>query len=488
MSKFATSKLFIDGELVEAEGGRTYPNITPWTGEVIGEAADASLSDLDKAIAAARRAFDETEWSRDHKARLDMCERFKDAIGALRDEIGEMAMAEAGCGIAQVFTVQRDKPISMMDEALELARNFEWEEYRGQGEMFGVVSDRYVWREAVGVVGAITPWNVPLSVNLAKVFPALCAGCTVILKPAPDTPYLGAVLGQAALNAGLPAGVFNVITSSSKAEIGEALVKDKRVDMISFTGSTPVGKQIMAAAADQVKRVFLELGGKSASIILDDAAFAENVAGGAWVLFHAGQGCAHLTRILVPESRYQEAVEILTPIFQHFPYGDRNSPEQVMGPVISAVQRDRILGHIERAKAEGARIAAGGGCPANLSQGGFFVEPTLIVDVNNDMRIAREEVFGPVQILIPYKDEEDAIRIANDSDFGLSGAVCGVDKEALTRIARRLRTGTIGINGGNYLSGVMPFGGYKQSGIGRENGVEGFEEYLEAKAVGIRAD
>ncbi len=485
--RFPTTRLFIDGAMAAAEGGRTYPNVTPWTGERIGEAADAGLADLDLAVAAARRAFDETEWSRDHARRLDLMERFHDALVARRDEIGAIATAEAGCTSAQLYTAQRDKPIELMGETLELARAYAWDEYRGSGEFFGITSERYVWREAIGVVGAITPWNFPLAVNLAKVFPALCAGCTVVLKPAPETPYLGVMLGQAASDAELPAGVLNVVTSSSKAEIGEALVRDPRVDLISFTGSTAVGKRIMSVAAEQVKRVFLELGGKSASIILDDEKFAENVASGVWVLYHAGQGCAHLTRLLVPRARYDEAVGILTPLFRGFPYGDSASPEQVMGPIVSEAQRQRVLDHIEAAKREGARVAAGGGQPGHLHPGGFFVEPTLIVDVDNAMRIAREEVFGPVQVLIPYDDDEDAIRLANDSDYGLSGAVYGADSARVERIARRLRVGTLGINGGNYLAGTMPFGGYKQSGIGREGGIEGFEEYLETKAVAFRS-
>jgi aldehyde dehydrogenase (NAD+) len=355
----------------------------------------------------------------------------------------------------------------------------------GVGEMFGFKSRRKLWKEAVGVVAAITPWNMPTQINLAKMFPALAAGCTVVLKAAPDTPMLAALLGELAVEAGLPAGVLNVITSSSNAEIGEALVKDARVDSISFTGSTVVGKRIMANASERVAKVFLELGGKSANIILDDADVAVAAARGAGSMYHAGQGCAAITRIVVPKSRYEEAVAGLKAALESVQYGDAEAPTQVMGPLISEKQRERVLNYIEIGKAEGARLVTGGGIPAHTDKSGFFVEPTLFADVTNDMRIAREEIFGPVLVLIPYEDEEDAIRIANDSPYGLSGAVNSASPERAMKVARRIRSGTFSINGGVYYGGDAPFGGYKQSGIGREMGAAGFEEYLEMKTVAM---
>ena len=485
MSLFPDTMLLIDGELRIAEGGATYPDISPWDGTEIGRAADASAADLDKAIAAARTAFDDTDWSRDHAGRLTVLRRYANIIKANRDRFAELARHEQGAAGGAVYGPACDAPLGMLDFTLELADSYEWEEDLGVGEMFGFKSRRKVWKEAAGVVAAITPWNMPTQINLAKMFPALAAGCTVILKAAPDTPMLAALLGELAVEAGLPAGVLNVITSSSNAEIGEALVKDPRVDIISFTGSTGVGKRIMANASDRVAKVFLELGGKSASIILDDVDVAAAAARGAGSLYHAGQGCAAITRILVPKSRYEEAVAGLKAAFESVQYGDLDSPMQVMGPLISEKQRERVLGYIEIGKAEGARLVTGGGVPAHTDKGGFFVEPTVFADVTNDMRIAREEIFGPVLVLIPYEDDEDAIRIANDSPYGLSGAVNSASPERALKVARRIRSGTFSINGGLYYGGDAPFGGYKQSGIGREMGVAGFEEYLETKTVAM---
>jgi aldehyde dehydrogenase (NAD+) len=350
----------------------------------------------------------------------------------------------------------------------------------------GVPSRRYVWKEAAGVVGAITPWNVPLQINLAKCFPALAAGCTVILKPAPETPWLATVLAEIADKTDMPPGVFNVVTSADPAVVGEQLVADPRVDMISFTGSTGVGKRIMTVAADQIKKVCLELGGKSAFIVLDDADFAKVIPTSAFfVLYHAGQGCASFSRLLVPRNRYEEAIGMLKTAFEATPFTDPTSDQQIMGPLISARQRERVLEYVRIGQAEGARLVTGGGVPEGKT--GFYVQPTLFADVHNKMRIAQEEIFGPVLVVIPYEDDEDAIRIANDSPFGLSGGVATASTERGLAIARRIRTGTYGVNGGNFFAADTPFGGYKQSGIGREMGREGFEEYLETKSVGVPA-
>jgi aldehyde dehydrogenase (NAD+) len=348
-------------------------------------------------------------------------------------------------------------------------------------------SARRIVREPIGVVGAITPWNFPFMLNLSKIVPALAAGNTVVLKAAPDTPWSATYIGKLAAEfTDMPAGVFNVIASSDPASAGEALTTDPRVDMISFTGSTAVGKRIMANGADTLKKVFLELGGKSANIVLDDADFSSIMPSGAMVCMHSGQGCAITTRMLVPRSRYQEAIDLLVPAFETFPYGDPDSDANMMGPLINARQRDRVLGYIEKGKEEGAKLLVGGKRPAHLDKG-FFVEPTLFVDVDPDSTIAQEEIFGPVLSVIPYEDDDDAVRIANNSKFGLSGAVNGSSLERSLGIAKRIRAGTIAVNGGQYFGPDSPFGGYKQSGLGREHGMQGFEEYLETKTLGLPA-
>jgi aldehyde dehydrogenase (NAD+) len=480
------SLLYIDGKFVPAKSGKTYPNIAPATGEVIGTAADGSTEDMDAAIAAARRAFDGSDWSTDRGLRLKVLTQFRDGLHANRERIKDLAVAEAGAPLGCIPGPQRDAPISFVDFGLETLRTYPFERELPVANTMGVPSRRLVWKEAGGVVGAITPWNVPFQINLAKCFPALAAGCTVVLKPAPETPWLATVLGEIADKTDMPPGVFNVVTSANPAVVGEQLVADPRVDMISFTGSTGVGKRIMAVASEQIKKVFLELGGKSAFIVLDDADFAKVVPTSAFfVLYHAGQGCASFTRLLVPRNRYEEAIGMLKAAFEAMPYTDPTDPTQIMGPLISARQRERVLDYIRIGKEEGARLVTGGGVPEGKT--GFYVQPTVFADVHNKMRIAQEEIFGPVLVVIPYDDDEDAIRIANDSVFGLSGGVASASTERGLAVARRIRTGTFSVNGANYFAADTPFGGYKQSGIGREMGREGFEEYLETKSVAIPA-
>ena len=482
------AKLYIDGVLRSAAGGKTYDNIGPWTGEVVGKAADASREDVDAAIAAARRAFDETDWSTQHAFRHKLLTKYRDLLFANRDRLIEIVRHEAGSAMGAAFSAQVNGALEGASTLVDIFPTVQWEEDRGRRSQYGVDTDRVVVHESVGVVGAITPWNVPLYVNLAKVVSGLLAGCTVILKPAPETPLAGAVLGELAIEAGFPPGVFNVVTGSDPALAGEMLVTDPRVDLITFTGSTAVGKRIMEKGAATLKRVFLELGGKSANIILDDAPdFVARVMR-AMVCFHAGQGCAIATRLLVPRSRYEEAVGALEKAYAGFAtkWGDFNDPTQVMGPVISKRQLDRVLGYVELGKREGARLLAGGRARPDKG-GGFFIEPTCFVDVTNNMRIAREEIFGPVLVVIPFENDEDAIRIANDSEYGLSGMVASGDKQRAMRVAKRIRSGTVSINGGMCIAPDLPFGGYKSSGVGREWGREGIEEYLETKAIGIAA-
>lgn len=488
MTQFPDGLLYIDGVLREAEGGAKYADIGPWTGDIIAYAADASAQDMEEAIAAARRAFDETDWSTNAPLRRHLVHRLGEALKANRDRLSDIARYEVGAAVMGVSMAHVDGPLGDIDTLFDIFDSIEWEKDVGERVTWGVNSKRLLVKEATGVVGVITPWNVPLYITIGKVIPALLAGCTVIIKPAPDTPLLSTIFGELAAEIGFPSGVLNVVTGENPALLGEMLTTDKRVDLISFTGSTGVGKRIMEKGADTLKRIFLELGGKSAAIILDDEPNFAMAVAQSIVCFHAGQGCATITRLLVPRSRYAEAVAVLEGTYAAYAqmWGGFDDPNNVMGPLISARQRDRVMGYIESGKAEGARLIAGGNIATNKGSG-FFVEPTCFVDVTNDMKIAREEIFGPVLVVIPYEDEEDAIRIANDSDYGLSGGVRSGDPERALRVAKRIRTGTVGVNGGVSIAVDLPFGGYKQSGIGKEWGMEGFDEYLETKVIAIGA-
>jgi len=481
------AKLYIDGIVRRAAGDKAYDNISPWTGEVVNQAAEASVQDVDAAIGAARRAFDTTDWSTKHEYRFNLMKRYRELLFANRDKLVAIARHEAGSALGAASRAHVDGALSGMDGLLECFPHVTWEESRGRRKDYGFESERTVVHEPIGVVAAITPWNVPLYVNIGKVIAALLSGCTVVLKPAPDTPTMGAFMGEIAAEAGLPPGVFNVVTSSHPASVGEMLVADTRVDLISFTGSTAVGRRIMEKGAATLKRVFLELGGKSATIILDDAPNFAQAVMASMVVFHAGQGCATPTRLLVPRSRYGEAVKALEMAYAGFAtkWGDINDPTQVMGPVISRKQLDRVLGYIELGKKEGARLLAGGNLRTDKG-GGFFVEPTCFVDARNDMRIAQEEIFGPVLVVIPFENDDDAIRIANESEYALGGSIIAGDKERAMRVARHVRAGALSINGGMSITGDLPFGGFKSSGMGREWGLEGIEEFLDTKVIAIR--
>jgi len=481
------TRLFIDGELCQASSAKTYSNVNPVTEEVMGQVSDAGPADMDRAIAAARRAFDDTDWSTHHDFRLKCLQQLQKGLLAVEADFKQQIAAETGAPLAICGAMgpQCELPIRFIDYTLESLPKFEWSRDIGVSEMMGGRSRRLVEKEAIGVVACITPWNVPLQINLAKCIPALAAGCTVILKAAPETPWSATMLGRVVKEyTDIPAGVFNVITAENPRDLGEQLVADPRVDMVSFTGSSAVGKQVMAGAAQTVKKVFLELGGKSANIILDDADLGSSLLSCLAVCFHAGQGCAIHTRLLVPRSRQADVEALLPTYFGFIQYGDPASENQIMGPLVSARQRERVLAYIENGKAQGARLLLGGGVPAHLDKG-YYVEPTVFVDVTNDMTIAREEIFGPVLAVIAYDDEDDAVRIANDSDYGLSAGVWSASEERALAVARRIRAGTVNVNGGNFYGADAPFGGYKQSGIGREMGREGFEEYLETKTIAI---
>ena len=481
------TKLFIDGELTDAASGKTYPNINPATEETLGQVADAGPEDMERAIAAARRAFDTTDWSSNHDLRLTCIAQLQKGLQVEMADFKLQIAAETGAplGICGDSGPQCEMPIGFIDFTLENLAGFEWSRDIGVAEPMGQKSRRLVEKEAIGVVACVTPWNVPLQINLAKCIPALAAGCTVILKAAPDTPWSATLLGRVVKQCtDIPAGVFNVITAEDPKEVGDQLVGDPRVDMVSFTGSTVVGKHIMARAAATVKKVFLELGGKSANIMLDDADLSQSLFSCLAVCFHAGQGCAIHTRLLIPRQRQLEVEELLKTYFGYIAYGDPSSDSQIMGPLVNSRQRERVLGYIEKGRAEGARLLLGGSAPEHLEKG-YYVEPTVFVDVTNDMSIAREEIFGPVLVVIAYDDEDDAVRIANDSVYGLSAGVWSASEERALAVARRLRAGTVTVNGGNYYGADAPFGGYKQSGIGREMGREGFEEYLETKTIAV---
>jgi aldehyde dehydrogenase (NAD+) len=488
MSITGESRLLIDGKLVPAAGNRTYANVNPATEEVIGQVADATREDMDRAIAAARRAFDTTDWSTNLAKRARCLRQLQAALEKHKEESRAQIVAEVGTPIMLTFAVQQDSCIQDMGWDIECAEQYEWEHELGVREFFGMKSNRLVRREPMGVAGLVTPWNFPFMLNLSKVVPALMAGCTAVLKAAPDTPWSATWIGKLiAEETELPPGVLNIVTASHPAEVGDQLTGDPRVDVISFTGSTAVGKHIMRRCADGLKRVFLELGGKSAQIFLDDANLAQLVpAAGAGICMHGGQGCAITTRMLLPRSRYAECIEGLKAAYQNLPYGDPTVMGNVMGPLINAKQRERVLGYIEKGKAEGARCLAGGGRPAKLAKG-YFVEPTLFVDVDPNATIAQEEIFGPVLSVIPYDTEEDAVRIANNSKYGLSGAVYAGSLERALGVAKRIRTGTLSVNGGQWFGPDTPFGGYKESGIGREHGLAGFEEYLQIKTIGYPA-
>lgn len=486
MDTLPDALLYINGEMRPSSDNKFFDNINPWTGESCGRAADATAADVEEAIVAARNAFDNTDWSTNHDERYALVCKYVDLMVANREKLVQISRLEAGAAIGAAARAQIDGALNGAKDLLECYKQVKWEKDLGIKNESGFDTKRIVTQEAMGVVGAITPWNVPLYVNVGKVIAAMLAGCTVILKPAPDTPLMGSIMGDLAVEAGLPAGVFNVIPSADPAMAGEMLTTDKRVDLISFTGSTAVGKLIMKNGAESLKRVFLELGGKSAFIVLEDTPNFAQTCMGSMVVFHAGQGCAYPTRLLVPKSRYEEAVGALDMAYKGFAekWGKFDEPTCIMGPVISKKQQNRVMEYIEIGKQE-ARLLAGGNARTDMG-GGFFVEPTCFVDCTNDMRIAREEIFGPVLVVIPYEDEEDAIRIANDSDYGLGGAVFGPTDRALA-MTKRIRAGALSVNGGTSITGDLPFGGYKQSGMGREWGLEGIEEFLEIKAIGIRA-
>ena len=440
--------------------------------------------DVEAAVAAARRAFDETKWTEDHAFRGRCITQLREALQRHAEELRQILVSEVGCPIFMTRSpmLQLDVPLIYLEDAAELARSYSFASYMADLERPYGIDRRLVIREAWGVVGIITPYNYPIQQLCAKVGPAMAAGNTVVLKPSPFTPWSACFVGKVAVEeTDIPPGVLNVLTTTDAA-VSEAIVAHPGVDMISFTGSTAVGRRIMETAAKNVKKLFLELGGKSASVILDDADIPSVVEQSVFRMSrHSGQGCANLTRMLLPRAHYEAGLEVAAAAAAKVPWGDPRIETTHMGPQVGRPHQQRVLGYIEKGLAEGGRLIAGGGVPSDTS--GFFVEATVIADVKPGDTIAQEEIFGPVVAVIPYETEEEAIRIANDSIYGLSGAVWSSSTERALRVGRRVRTGTLDLNGASWWATDTPFGGMKQSGLGRENGLTGFEEYLDTRVI-----
>jgi aldehyde dehydrogenase (NAD+) len=485
-SEAGERRLLIDGTLVEASGGATFDNVDPTTEKVLGVVADGTVEDMARAVAAARNAFDATSWATDPGFRQRCLLQLQSALESEREALRAELVAEVGCPVLSTYGPQLDAPLAeAINWPAQMIDQFEWSRSLGPKDPFGMgmFTEREVWKEPVGVVGVIVPWNFPIEILLNKLGPILAMGNTCVVKPAPDTPWNATRVGRLiAEHTDIPPGVVNIVASSDHL-VGEVLTTSPLVDMVAFTGSTATGRRVMGAAAQTLKPVFLELGGKSVNLVLDDADLAGVAQGAAMVCFHAGQGCAMPTRLLLPRSRYDEAMELLTSAFADVSYGDPSDPSNVMGPLISERQRERVLGYVRQGRDEGARLVCGGGVPEHLPTG-WFIEPTLFADVDNSMVIAQEEIFGPVLVAIPYDDDDDAVRIANDSPYGLSGMITSGDLDRSKALAHRIRTGTLGLNGGIWYGADAPFGGYKHSGIGRQCGIEGLEIFTETKTVG----
>jgi aldehyde dehydrogenase (NAD+) len=477
------TRMLIDGELVPAASGKQFDNVNPATEGVLGQVADAGHEDMDRAIGSARRAFDETGWATDKKFRQRCLAQLQDALEEEHELLRAELVAEVGTPVLLTYGPQLDAPLAEgLTWPARFIDEFPWERDLPEGTAFGTRSWRKVVKEAAGVVAAIVPWNYPFEVTINKLGQALATGNSVILKAAPLTPWNATRIGRlVAEKTDIPAGILQVVTTSDNT-VAEDLVTDPRVDLVSFTGSTAVGRRIMEKGAPTLKRLFLELGGKSADIVLEDADFAAKLSMAWTVCVHGGQGCVMLTRMLLPRSRYDEGIAAMEEGFRTMAYGDPTDASNLQGPQISAAQRQRVLDLIESGVDEGARVVVGGGRPAHLDKG-FYVEPTLIADVDNSMRIAQEEIFGPVLVVVPFEDDDDAVRIANENQYGLGCGVTSGSEERALSVARRIRAGTASVNGGVWYGADAPFGGYKASGVGRQNGLEGFEQYTETKTI-----
>ncbi|MFL4477342.1 aldehyde dehydrogenase [Paeniglutamicibacter sp. ORCA_105] len=468
-------KLLIGGQWVAPSSDATIEVVSPITGELIATVPDAQEADMDAAVAAARKAFDEGPWPRMAPAeRAAILRRVGEEVKKRVAAMSEAFTAEIGAPAA-ASNAFHENAVKVWDDVVTLHERFTFEEERSWEGGSGLLV-----REPIGVVATILPWNGPVATASLKFAPALAAGCTVVVKPAPEGPLSMMMFAEALEAAGLPEGVISLLPAGR--EVGEYLVRHKDVDMITFTGSTVAGRTIMGIAAERIARVTLELGGKSAAIITDDVdldtVFPQLVFFG---IGHSGQVCAALTRILVPRHRQEEVVERIKAVMESVKIGDPREADTVIGPLAAERQRERVESYIEIGKSEGARLVTGGGRPAGLDTG-WYVEPTLFADVTPGMRIAQEEIFGPVLSVIPYDSIDEAVDIANGTEYGLSGAVYAKDDATAEAIARRIRTGQISVNSWG-MNVLQPFGGYKQSGLGREGGVEGLSEFLETKLI-----
>jgi aldehyde dehydrogenase (NAD+) len=472
-------RLFIGGEWVDPSSSATFEVISPTSEELVGRVPEAQVADIDRAVAAAREAFDHGPWPRMSPAeRAVVLSKAAEAIRNDMQGISELISNEMGSPVSWGLLAQVLAPTMILDYYAGLGSTFAFDTVKD-----GLLGPVMVTKEPVGVVAAITPWNVPLFLATAKLSPALLAGCTVVFKPAPETPLDANLLGEILAEAGLPKGVLSVAPAGR--EVGEHLVNHPGVDKVSFTGSSVAGRKIGAACGANLKRVSLELGGKSAAILLDDVDLEATLPlMMPNAIMNNGEACISLTRILAPRDRYTEITDALVEQVRALKVGDALDPATEVGPLVAERQRDRVENYIRIGQEEGAKIAVGGGRPDGIDRG-WFVEPTVFVDVDNSMRIAQEEIFGPVLSVIPYDDEADAVRIANDSEYGLCGAVYTGDNDRGLGVARQVRTGTYMVNSGVPIDFSSPFGGYKASGVGREFGEDGLELFLEKKTINL---
>jgi acyl-CoA reductase-like NAD-dependent aldehyde dehydrogenase len=474
-------RLFIGGQWVEPESTERIPVVSPWTEQVFAEVPAGSTVDVDRAVAAAREAFVHGPWSRTTLSeRVEVLRRLSAGFADNREDLAHLVTQEMGCPISLSRVLQATSPQTVIDTYVDISADYPFSSPRRSQ-----TGNALVMREPVGVVAAIVPWNAPQLLTMLKLAPALVAGCTVVLKPAPETPLDAYLLGEMLQAAGLPEGVVNIVPAGR--EVSEYLVTHSGVDKVTFTGSTAAGRRIASLCGQDLRRVTLELGGKSASIILDDADMDLTVTAAEGSSFrNAGQACSAKTRLLVSRKRKDELLDRLVDLVRSMPVGDPFDPLTKVGPLVSARQRDVVEGFIASGLEQGARVVVGGRRPPNQDHG-WFVEPTVFDDVQPDMRIAQEEIFGPVISVITYEDEDDAVSIANNSMYGLSGSVFTSDLERGLDLAKRIRTGTVELNG-NPAGYEAPMGGFKSSGIGREFALEGIDGYVEFKSVGVPAN
>ena len=465
-------RIFVDGDWRPSTGRDVIDVVSSSTEQVVGRVPRGTGSDVDAAALAARRAF-EGEWGATTvEERAVWLERLGAAMKARVPDLAQAIAHEVGTALGYATKVQAEFPVSMLGANAKFLRAARLEEELGNS---------LVVKEPVGVVGCITPWNYPLHQVVCKIAPALAAGCTVVLKPAELAPLSAFILAECAVEVGLPAGVLNVVSGQGRV-VGEAISSHPGIDMVSFTGSLAAGSRVAAVAGAGIKKVCLELGGKSAFVVLDDAPFEKAIPAGVnHCMQNSGQTCSAWTRMLVPRARQAEAIELAVAQLAKLTLGDPFDGTTRLGPLVSAAQRESVLGYIEKGKAEGARLVGGGGRPASQPTG-FYVEATIFADVDNGMTIAQEEIFGPVLSIVPYDSELDAVRIANDSPYGLSGGVWAGTPERAMNVARRLRTGQVDVNGGRF-NPLAPFGGYKKSGLGREIGPLALDEFFTLKAI-----